>query len=250
MNKKTLIELSNICKEARELQGVSLEELKFRTKIPVDILQYLENDVIFLEQNYPYSKFLLKVIARSLNIDISELEKNLQDKDDIENISRFDLERLKKAVNTSLTSLLAFSTLIYAATLNNNKEKNNNFYNFLTLISSNSEEKADSNSQIRENDEVLEPIEIKFIATGDSWITAYIDGEEKVIKLKKGDEKTVKFFYKIKVETLGNPQNLKVSFKNKIVKFKDKRKIIHNIFIDKDGIFVNGYNLLYSQVEE
>ncbi len=250
MNKKTLIELSNICKETRKLQGLSLEELKFITKIPVDILDRLENDTIFLEQNYPYSKYLLKVIARSLDVDISELEHKLQDKEDIENISRFDLERLKKGVNTSITSLLAFSTLIYAATFNNDNEKNNNFYKFLTLISSNSEEQTGKNNEIIEDNQIVEPIEIKFIASGDSWITAYIDGEEKVIKLKKGDEKTVKFFYKIKVETLGNPQNLKVYFKNRLISFKDKHKIIHNIFIDKDGIFVNGYNILYTQAEE
>jgi len=52
---------------------------------------------------------------------------------------------------------------------------------------------------------------------------------------------------------VGNADNLFISFKGKTVKLTENSKILHNIFIDDEGVFLNGYNILsdikYTQAE-
>ncbi|NPA12779.1 MAG: hypothetical protein GXO45_02200, partial [Aquificae bacterium] len=44
-----------------------------------------------------------------------------------------------------------------------------------------------------------------------------------------------------KFETIGNADNLIIIFNKKSIDFNNK--IIHNLFVDAEGVFFNGYNL-------
>jgi hypothetical protein len=248
MNKEALLELANICKEKKREKGITSEALFEITKIQADIIEKLLNDEEYILKNFPYSKFLLLQIARALEIDIEDFKRKLKIKDDIKTKDNVDFKKVKKTINTAVVSVLTISTMIYASTLNNTKNNDDNIYKYLEqnkTANNQSESKILLNNSYSELDNIQEN-KIEFIAEGDIWLTAYIDGIEKVIKLKKGERKTVTFFSKIKIETLGNPQNLTINFKGKKVKLSPNKKILHNIFIDNEGIFINGYNQLYN----
>lgn len=80
-------------------------------------------------------------------------------------------------------------------------------------------------------------------SNGDVWITASIDGEKKIFNIKEGEVKVITFTNKIAFETIGNVHQLIMVFDDKEISLKDK-EIIHNVFVDGEGIFYNGYNLL------
>jgi transcriptional regulator with XRE-family HTH domain len=248
MNKEALLELANICREKQKEKNVSLQTLFDITKIQISIIEKLLNDEEYVINNFPYSKFLLLQIAKALDIDVDEFQKKLSLTDDPKTGGNVDFKKVKKVINSSVTIVLTISTMIYAYSLDGRNNIENNILKYLQKEKASKEDKAaekyallnksaDSLSKIEENKIVL-------VASGDVWLTAYIDGFERVIKLKKGESKTITFFHKIKIETLGNPSNLTVKFKGKSVKFNSAKKILHNIFIDHEGIFINGYNKL------
>ncbi len=248
MNKEALVELSNICKEKQIEKGISLEVLFDITKIQMDIIEKLLNDEEYVIKNFPYSKFLLLQIAKALEIDIEEFKKKLTIKDDNKSKDGLDFKKVKKTINTAVVSVLTISTMIYASTLNNQNDNEDTLFKYLQQTSKDNklnEEKNLLQNSYSEIDNIQEN-KIEFIAEGDIWLTAYVDGIERVIKLKKGESKTITFFSKIKIETLGNPQNLIINFKGQKVKLGLDKKILHNIFIDNEGIFINGYNQLYN----
>jgi len=80
-------------------------------------------------------------------------------------------------------------------------------------------------------------------ADDEVWIIATIDGEKTIFNIKKDEEKTLYFGNKIVFETVGNADKLKIIFEDQEVKISD-REIIHNVFVDSEGIFYNGYNVL------
>ncbi len=244
MNKQELlIELSNRCRDERLKRNITLKELHNITKIPIDVLRNLEENEDYIINN-PYSKYLLKFIAKNLNVDISDIEAILNKPEEEKVNNKFDI---KKGVNTTISTVLAMSTILYAANVNKIKSHPDKFETYLKLISE--EGNISSNKSLYDynpnpSNLKFEEKKIKFIAHGKVWFTAYIDGTEKVIKLLPSEEKEIKFFNKIKVETVGNADKLFITFKGKTVKLTDNSKILHNIFIDEEGIFINGYNVL------
>jgi energy-converting hydrogenase A subunit M len=246
MNKEVLLELAKICREKREERGVSLRALFDTTRIQMDIIEKLLSDEEYILRNYPYSKFLLMQVARALDIDVDEFEKQLTLKEDVKSKDNVDFKKVKKTVNTAVVSVLAISTMIYASTLNSKLSANNILSKYLK------EKKVESKENntyiaLKDSSNSLDSIQenkIELVAKDNVWLTAYIDGIERVIKLKKGEKKDIYFFSKIKIETLGNPKNLVINFKGKEVRFNSDKKILHNIFIDAEGIFINGYNKL------
>ena len=244
MNKnELLLELSNRCKNERLNRNISLKELYDITKIPVDVLNSLENDENYIVNN-PYSKYLLKLIAKNLNLDISDIEKLLNKPEETKVNRNFDI---RKGINTTVSTILAMSTIIYATNVNKIKNTPDKFETYLKLISE--EDNYPKNPNMYNYNPVSSASmysekEISFIAKGKVWFTVYIDGVEKVIKLSKDEEKKLKFNNKIKFETVVNADKLIINFKGKTVKLSDNSKILHNIFVDEEGIFINGYNLL------
>ncbi len=247
MNKQELlIELSNRCRDERLKRNISLKELHNITRIPIDVLKNLEENEDYIINN-PYSKYLLKFIAKNLNIDISDIEAILNKPEDEEISNKLDI---KKGINTTISTVLAMSTILYAANVNKIKKHPDKFEIYLKLISE--ENNTQSNKSLYEynpNPSIskFKEKKIKFVANGKVWFTAYIDGIERVIKLSPNEEKEIKFFSKIKIETVGNANELFINFKDKTVKLTDNSKILHNIFIDEEGVFINGYNILQNK---
>ena len=75
------------------------------------------------------------------------------------------------------------------------------------------------------------------------WIAISVDGEKSIINLKEGESKTIHFNNKIVFETIGSADKLKIIYDGKEVKISG-REIVHNVFVDSEGIFYNGYNVL------
>ncbi|NPA54590.1 MAG: hypothetical protein GXO21_08010 [Aquificae bacterium] len=96
--------------------------------------------------------------------------------------------------------------------------------------------------EVNDNGKKISDIVLK--ANSDIWLTAYVDGKEVILKLKKGEKKKITFCKKIRFETIGNANKLEVVFDNKKVKLSQNRKILHNVFVDSEGIFINGYNIV------
>jgi len=247
LNKQELlIELANRCREERLRRNIPLKGLHNITRIPIDVLKNLEENEDYIINN-PYSKYLLKFIAKNLNIDISDIEAILNKPEEEKVSNNLDI---KKGINTTISTVLAMSTILYAANVSKIKSHPDKFEIYLKLISE--ENNTQSNKSLYDynpNPSIskFEEKKIKFVANDKVWLTAYIDGVEKVIKLSPNEEKEIKFFNKIKVETVGNADELFINFKGKTVKLTDNSKILHNIFIDEEGIFINGYNILQNK---
>jgi len=235
-----LITAGKLCKEEREKRGLSRQDLHNITKIPVDIIRRLEEDENYLRKD-PYAYFLMKVLINYYNLDI-ELEKenesekktkSLKDENKKEEKQGFFV-RFFKTVFALLIGLL----FVIINTSGKNKE-DDDITDFFRLISI---PQPDNNwITIKENSSQKFIQKISLRAKDYVWITAYIDGEEKIIKLKKGQKIRLSFKQKIKFETIGNADNLTIIFDNRKVDFE--KKVVHNLFVDGDGVFYNGYNL-------
>lgn len=135
---------------------------------------------------------------------------------------------------THLAILIILLVFVYANALYNQKE--------LEVTN-----KILDQSQLTQSKIIAEkPAQVRSItlkSTGDVWITAMIDGEKTIFNIKDGETKTINFQNKIAFETIGNVNQLIIQFGEQEVSFKDK-EVIHNIFVDEEGIFYNGYNVL------
>ncbi len=232
----TLIEIASRCKERREELGISRQQLRDKTKIPVDIIEKLEEDQEYIKKE-PYARFLIKQIALTLDVqfDLDEqIEKTKPKPVETEKNKGFVFRLLK----LSFLSSLLFTFFFLSASFDR-PEKSQKFYEFLSIKNTDSKTKEN----IYENQNKPIPTSITLKATGNVWLTVYIDNVQQIIKLKKGERKNIRFKEKIKIETVGNPKDLVIMFNNKPVKLSYSKKILHNIFIDSDGIFLNGYNL-------
>ncbi|WP_029520947.1 helix-turn-helix domain-containing protein [Persephonella sp. IF05-L8] len=236
-----LIQASKICKDEREKRGLSREDLHKITKLPVDIIRRLEEDESYLKKE-PYAYFQMKILLNHFGINeelsretpVEELKKEKEEK--IEYQPRNSFFKFFKGVFGALV-LILFTALSFSF-----KEKEEDrFVVFLSLLNSSPEEntKTTNNLDFERNIKNIRNIHLK--AKNYVWITAYIDGKEKVIKLTKGQSVKLKFNKKIKFETIGNANNLIIIFDNKKVALN--KKIIHNLFVDNEGVFYNGYNL-------
>jgi len=222
-------------KRLREEKGISKEEIAEKTKINISIIDEIEkcDNIYDLE---PHKQLLAKQILKELGVEVKikpQIEK-------VCNIScREDLLEEKSNKLSHILVLLILIALTFIASANINK----------TQIQTNQvvqQEKPDkvsvSNDTNQEQpEEIIQKITLK--ADDEVWITADIDGEKSIFNIKKDEEKTIYFKGKISFETIGNADKLRIIFNNQEVRFQNK-EVVHNVFVDKEGVFYSGYNLL------
>ncbi len=230
-----LITAGKLCKEEREKRGLSLQDVHNVTKIPVDIIKRLEEDENYISKD-PYARFLMKVLIDFYQLDIQlttsspETEKK-EVKKDVEEKQSF-IVRFLKGVFTTTVSFFIIDTAIQS----NTKESINIEQQLIKF------ETPDKKSFLLSHKREKKDVSIITLTAIDHvWLTAYVDGKEKVLNLKKGQKVKLPFKNKIKFETIGNADNLVIIYDRKKVAFE--RKIIHNLFVDGEGVFFNGYNL-------
>lgn len=228
------MKIGEIVKLERERKGYSLEQLSEKTEIPIYILEKLEKDENF-STNDPYGKLYAKKVLKFFNIQIPEEKKS-------EEITTQDYKISTKILNMLVKIIphtLAVSVLLFFIYANANfSSKNTNIQ--LKQIPENYLNDSPAKNQI-ETQNVIDHITL--ISEGDVWITVNVDGEKRIINLKEGESKTIYFNNKITFETVGNAEKLKIVYNGQEVKISG-REIIHNVFIDSEGIFYNGYNIL------
>jgi len=235
-----LITAGKLCKEEREKRGLSREELHRITKIPVDIIRRLEEDENYLRKD-PYAYFLMKVLIDYFQLDIQLSRENEKEKKEKPEKQEEKEERqgfffrFFKAVFTFLI-ILTLGIL----GISSDKEEEDDFHKFLQAFAYPHPEPEPLVNEQPAQEKREKTISLK--AYDYVWLTAYIDGQEKVIKLKKGQKLNLPFKEKIKFETIGNANNLVIIFDGKKVDFE--REVIHNLYVDGAGVFFNGYNLV------
>jgi len=236
-----LNELRELLRETRIQKGLSYKQLKEKTKIPVDIIQKIEEDIQFLEKNI-YARMFLKQLLKELGINAEIKTINTENSKEKEENKSSVSENAGKLVNASL-GLTALSGLIFISLAFKPEDKSNNIQAYKIILQSKPvEEKNIINIPQQKEDSVVEEAKsIKLIATSNVWITANIDGEMEIINLKAGDKVDVSFLKKVVFETIGNANALKMEFNNKQIVIR--KEIVHNIFVDAHGVFLNGYNL-------
>lgn len=226
------MKLGEVIRKERELRGLSVYDLSRETAIPENIIKKIEDDPEYL--NTPHGRLQLKALMRYLNID---LEKNFPDE---HTLCKENLNQKKHLTNPKFKKymlhigmFLMLVVFIYANALYNSgnidiKHVNNN---------------TNQVQNIENGQNLPQVSSITLKSSGDVWITAVIDGEKTIFNIKEGETKTINFQNKIAFETIGNVNKLTIVFGDKEVSFKDK-EVIHNVFIDEEGIFYNGYNVL------
>jgi len=243
-----LSELGKILKEEREKRGLSLQDVNKRTKISVEVLSKIENSPEYLEKE-PYAKFLVKQLIKEygLDIKIEEPKKTVEVKEELPKKTE---KKPSPAFISVITKLFKFSfasasiiTIFFLSKITTKADNNLSFVEFIKNVSYSTEPvEVVSYKEVNRNGKKISDITLK--ANSDVWLTAYVDGKEVILKLKKGEKKKITFCKKIRFETIGNANNLKVVFDNKEVKLSQNRKILHNVFVDSDGIFINGSNIV------
>ncbi len=230
-----LITAGKLCKEEREKRGLSLQDVYNVTKIPVDIIRRLEEDENYLRKD-PYAHFLMKVLIEFYQLDIhltKEIEASeKQEKKESSEEKQSLFVRFLKAVFTLVAGFFVINTAV-----KKDVEHSNSIEHLIKVEIPEKENVPD----VSEAEKKKEINRIVLTALDFVWLTAYVDGEEKVLRLKKGQKVSLFFKNKIKFETIGNADNLVIIYDRKKVAFE--RKIIHNLFVDGEGVFFNGYNL-------
>ena len=235
-----LITAGKLCKEEREKRGLSREDLHNITKIPVDIIRRLEEDENYLKKD-PYAYFLMKVLIEYYNLDI-ELDKEDKKEGKTESIKNEEKKEEKQGFFFKFfKTVFAFLVGLIFVMINTSgkSKKENDITEFFQLIGNPQPENKWIEIREGSTEKGIQKISLK--AKDYVWITAYVDGKEKVIKLKKGQKIRLSFKQKIKFETIGNADNLIIIFDKKKVDFE--KKVVHNLFVDGEGVFYNGYNL-------
>ncbi len=242
-------EIQELIKKEREKNNITLEELSSKLKTTKAVIYNVENNEKFIEKNKPYSLYLLKAICNELNIKIEEENKNKENFElpkpqnntvkDQKYLSSIK-EKIFNIFKLSFLSLALFSIFIYQYFTNNNVKLNNE-----EEIASYSYEipvyKENTKSYLSRQQNSLNNIYI--ISKNQTWISANIDGKDKVYNLTKNKKINITFKNKIHFITIGNASDIIIYYKGKKVTFQNK-KLIHHIFVDNTGIFKNGYNIL------
>lgn len=223
--------LGDIVRKHRERKSLSISELAEQTAIPENIIIKIETDPNY--SNTPHGRLQAKNLLKFLGTDeLDFLEKTENETPYSDKISIKKLELTKYM--THLAILIILLVFVYANAIYNQKE--------LEVTN-----KILDQSQLTQSKIIAEkPAQVRSItlkSTGDVWITAMIDGEKTIFNIKDGETKTINFQNKIAFETIGNVNQLIIQFGEQEVSFKDK-EVIHNIFVDEEGIFYNGYNVL------
>lgn len=233
-----LIQAGKLCKEEREKRGLRREDIHKATKIPVDIIRRLEEDENYLK-NDPYAYFLMKVLLNYFKLDV-EISRKIEEKKEEKKLEKKEEKTnfILKFFKTIFGSLALFF-LIFLFSQNKENSKEDKLTKFFQAITYPSMEKPEK--FLTEPKKInIRKIDLK--AKDYVWITVYVDGKEKVIKIKNGQKVKLFFEKKIRFETIGNANNLEITFNKKKIKLSGK-KIVHDLFVDSEGIFFNGYNL-------
>ncbi len=247
-----LSEIGRILKEERIKRGLSLDDIHRKTKISKDVLKEIEENPYYIEKE-PYARFLIKQLIKELDIPIKIEEKISEESIDTKVIDKKP-ERSSPYITAAILFLfhffrfsfviITFLTLFYLSqttTVSHVKDRLLELVSFSTYLNKNPIEIV-SYTEVHRDGKKIDDIVLK--ANSDIWLTAYIDGKEVILKLKKGETKKLTFCNKIRFETIGNATDLEMVFNNKKVKVSHNRKIIHNVFVDSEGIFINGYNIV------
>jgi cytoskeletal protein RodZ len=228
------VEISKIIKLEREQRNLSINQLSEQVEIPSYIIEKLENDENYATQD-PYGKLYARKVLKFFGVDVPYEEKQ-EVVEETPKITTKILNPLVSVLPHTLT-ILVLALFIYA---------NANFFsNKMEVQVNNIPEKyvntVNTTKDQTQDQKVIDSITL--VSEGDVWITISVDGEKSIINLKEGESKTIKFNNKIAFETIGNADKLKIIYDGKEVKITG-REIIHNVFVDSDGIFYNGYNVL------
>jgi len=227
-----------LIKKEREKRNLSLNDLSKKLKIPVSILEKLESDEQYVEENVPYSMFMLKSIAKELEISDLSFNSDInqeEEKKSTQTSKKTDtMQKIEENLKNKFLSffrivsliVLIFTFLFLSYSFKEQPDKVSVSYN---LEENNVENLKAQNLVYSKSPLVL------IAKKGNIWISADIDGEKKVISLKKGQSKVVVFQKEIRFETIGNADNLTIIYNGEKISFSDK--IIHNIFVDSEGIF-------------
>lgn len=227
------MQLKDIIRAKREQEGLSIEDLSKITSIPKHTIERLENDPQYF--NTPHGRLHAKALIKFLNIDYTLDERvNGHPITDVKIDQNKFLSIKGFKYIPHIVGILTFIVFLYANAINN-KETKVDITNYPQNISSPKEASYSPEKDTRK--------EITLISNGDVWITVDIDGEKQIFNIKDGETKTITFDTKLAFETIGNVNKLTMLFKNQQVSIKDK-EIIHNMFVDEEGIFYNGYNIL------
>lgn len=215
-------------KEHRERRGLSVSEVARETAIPESIIIKIETDPAY--SSTAHGRLQAKKILRSLGVEYTEetSETHWQPPSSkgsgkVPGLSRY-------AVLLGLVVTLA--VFIYANAIYREEK---------TQLSAAAPVYLPAEIQLQEDHPKVNSITLK--SSGDVWITATIDGEKTIFNIRDGETKTIAFQNKIAFETIGNVHQLTIQFGEQEVSFKDK-EVIHNVFVDEEGIFYNGYNVL------
>ncbi len=244
--------LGKLLKETRISKGKSIDYLFMKTRIPKDIIKRIENEPDFLEKN-AYAKIFFKQLCKELDINIEEFEKKEETlSEKIKKLEQAETNNKSsqnskifstKIVNTAVSFTVLFSLILLSMSF---KERNSEDPFNIVMKSkitdeTNKEVEQKTNKKIRKQDSILgKTVLLKANAT--VWITAIIDGRSRVLTLHKGEKRLIPFDKKIVFETIGNSKDLVIKYNNKEIVIT--KEIVHNVFVDGEGIFLNGSNLL------
>lgn len=226
------MKISDNIKSARIGRGLTIEELSSLAGVSIDTIERIENDENFALKD-PYGRLYAKKLCQFLQLDCNLLSETLEI-----NLIKEKNQKFSQKVLEFLPHLFAGFILVAFIYANANLNKNPTFQ--VDPIQ-HKEETKQATITSESQDNKIAYIVLK--ADDEVWITATIDGEKTIFNIKKGEEKTLYFENKIVLDTVGNADKLRIIFGDQEVKISD-REIIHNVFVDSEGIFYNGYNVL------
>jgi len=226
------MKISDNIKSARIGKGFTIEKLSFLAGVSIDIIEKIENDEDFALKN-PYGRLYAKRLCQFLQLDCNIPSETVEI-----NLIKEKNHNFSQKLSKFLPHLFVGFILIAFIYANANLNKNATFQ--VNPIQHKEETKQATITSENQDNKI---IYIVLKADDEVWITATIDGEKTIFNIKKDEEKTLYFGNKIVFETVGNADKLKIIFEDQEVKISD-REIIHNVFVDSEGIFYNGYNVL------
>jgi transcriptional regulator with XRE-family HTH domain len=226
------MKISDNIKSARIGKGLTIEELSSLAGVSIDIIEKIEKDEEFVLKD-PYGRLYAKKLCQFLQLDCNIPSETVKI-----NLIKEKNHSFSQKVSKFFPHLFAGFILIAFIYANANLNKNTTFQ---VKPVQHKEETKQVTITSENQDNKITYIVLK--ADDEVWITATIDGEKTIFNIKKGEEKTLYFENKIVFDTVGNADKLEIIFGDQEVKISD-REIIHNVFVDSEGIFYNGYNVL------
>jgi cytoskeletal protein RodZ len=226
------MKISDNIKSARIGKGLTIEELSSLAGVSIDIIEKIEKDEEFVLKD-PYGRLYAKKLCQFLQLDCNIPSETVEI-----NLIKEKNYSFSQKVSKFLPHLFAGFILIAFIYANANLNKNTTFQ--VNPVQHKEETKQVTITSENQDNKITY---IVLKADDEVWITATIDGEKTIFNIKKGEEKTLYFENKIVFDTVGNADKLEIIFGDQEVKISD-REIIHNVFVDSEGIFYNGYNVL------